>query len=415
MPIHQPYHSSMKKEIAKAASIVNSFFDSSVSPDKEVPADIIASCAGIAFLTVVKAGFIWTGKIGTGVVLARLADGSWSAPSGLGTGGVGFGFEVGAEVVDFMIILGSESAVKAFKKGTQISVGVGLDLAIGPVGRTGAANINAGGSGLSANFIYSRAKGLFAGIGLHGSTFLVRGDVNKKFYGREVSPMEILSGSVTPPPGSCDALYHALQRASSFSPSVAAAPPTRHSSNTIINRSSMTSASGGSSGGGSSGGGRSSLGSLPSSERSSNVERKSDPRLKKYSGYKSEKDLYAEFQSRKSSTEIVDSKPGGTSAQSRSQQLPQPADPSEKQAVFANIMLMMQDQAPSADLQTFKDNCRLFGQDQLPLGVYFGYLRSIGSPAFLSQLVPQLVRLLPTEKKRQDIWHLYTTQIVPLL
>ena len=103
MPFHKPYHSSLEKEIKKAASIINAFFDSGVSPDKAIPAEFIQQCEGIAFLTVVKAGFIWSGKAGTGIVIARKTDGSWSPPSGLGTAGIGFGAEIGAEVIDFMV------------------------------------------------------------------------------------------------------------------------------------------------------------------------------------------------------------------------------------------------------------------------------------------------------------------------
>ncbi|KAJ0401579.1 hypothetical protein P43SY_008654 [Pythium insidiosum] len=204
----------MEKEIRKATNILNAFFDSTVDADAAIPVELIRNCAGLAFLTVVKAGMIWTGKIGTGVVIARLEDGSWSPPSGIGTAGVGFGAEIGGEIVDFMIILGSRSAVQTFKKGTQVSVGAGLELAIGPVGRAAGANLNAGGGGLSGNYTYSHAKGMFAGVGLHGSTILVRGDMNSKFYGREVSPLEILNGQVQAPAGSCDMLYAAIQRAS---------------------------------------------------------------------------------------------------------------------------------------------------------------------------------------------------------
>lgn len=202
----------MEKEVRKAANIINAFFDTKVDADSAIPVELIKGCAGLAFLTVIKAGLIWTGKIGTGVVIARLEDGSWSPPSGIGTAGVGFGAEVGGEIIDFMIVLGSASALNTFKKGTQVSVGAGLDLAVGPIGRTAGANMNASSGGLSGNYTYSHAKGMFAGIGLHGSTILVRGDMNSKFYGRDVTPMEILGGHVQPPSGACDELYDAIQR-----------------------------------------------------------------------------------------------------------------------------------------------------------------------------------------------------------
>jgi lipid-binding SYLF domain-containing protein len=145
--------------------------------------------------------------------VARLEDGSWSPPSGIGTAGIGFGAEIGGEIVDFMIVLGSKGALNTFKKGTQVSVGAGLELAVGPVGRAAGANVNAGGGGLSANYTYSRAKGAFAGVGLHGSTIMVRGEMNSKFYGREVTPAEILNGHVQAPSGACDRLYDAIRMA----------------------------------------------------------------------------------------------------------------------------------------------------------------------------------------------------------
>lgn len=215
MVLNKPYSSSMEKEVQKAANIINAFFDSRVDADSAIPVDLIKGCAGLAFLTVVKAGMIWTGKLGTGVVIARLEDGTWSPPSGIGTAGVGFGAEIGGEIIDFMIVLGSSSALNTFKKGTQVSVGAGLDLAVGPVGRAAGASMNASSGGLSGNFTYSHAKGMFAGVGLHGSTIMVRGDMNSRFYGREVTPMEILNGHVQPPSGSCDVLYEAIRRITS--------------------------------------------------------------------------------------------------------------------------------------------------------------------------------------------------------
>ena len=68
----------------------------------------------LQFLTVIKAGIIWSGKIGTGLVIARNRDGSWSAPSAIGTAGMGWGAQIGAECTDFVILLNSHAAVDAF-------------------------------------------------------------------------------------------------------------------------------------------------------------------------------------------------------------------------------------------------------------------------------------------------------------
>ena len=74
---------------------------------------------GLAIFTVVKAGFVWSARVGSGIVVARLPDGSWSAPSTIGTGGVGFGLQAGADLSEFVMVLNSDEAVKAFSKSVR--------------------------------------------------------------------------------------------------------------------------------------------------------------------------------------------------------------------------------------------------------------------------------------------------------
>ena len=63
-----------------------------------IPRGMIKNCKGIILLSVVEAGFIFSGNVGTGVIIANKYDGTWSPPSALGLGGIGWGFMVGAEV-----------------------------------------------------------------------------------------------------------------------------------------------------------------------------------------------------------------------------------------------------------------------------------------------------------------------------
>lgn len=70
-----------------------------------IPADVLRQAKGLAFLTVTKAGFLFSVRAGSGLVIARLADGSWSAPSAIGTAGVGAGLMAGAEMAEFFIVL----------------------------------------------------------------------------------------------------------------------------------------------------------------------------------------------------------------------------------------------------------------------------------------------------------------------
>lgn len=87
-----------------------------------------------------KAGFVWSGKAGSGIVISRLGDGTWSAPSCIATGGVGFGLQIGADISEFVVVLNSQDAVDAFAKGGNVTIGGSLAAAAGPIGVGGAVN-----------------------------------------------------------------------------------------------------------------------------------------------------------------------------------------------------------------------------------------------------------------------------------
>ncbi|XP_015250187.1 PREDICTED: SH3 domain-containing YSC84-like protein 1 [Cyprinodon variegatus] len=95
-----PIPCNLKSEAKKAAKILRDFTQISnrTGPDKLIPAHIIAKAEGLAIISVIKAGFMVTARGGSGVVIARLADRRWSAPSAIGIAGLGGGFEIGVEV-----------------------------------------------------------------------------------------------------------------------------------------------------------------------------------------------------------------------------------------------------------------------------------------------------------------------------
>ena len=86
-------------------------------------------------MSVFKAGFIFSGKGGQGVVVARTGHG-WSGPSFIATGGAGWGLQIGAQVTDFVIVLNNYDAVRAFSRGGNVTIGADVSAAAGPVGRT---------------------------------------------------------------------------------------------------------------------------------------------------------------------------------------------------------------------------------------------------------------------------------------
>lgn len=157
---------------------------------------------GLAILTVLKAGFLGSARFGSGIVVARLSDGSWSAPSAIATAGAGFGGQIGFELTDFVFILNDASAVRTFSQVGTLTLGGNVSLAAGPVGRNAEAAGAASSKGVAAVFSYSKTKGLFAGVSLEGSMLVERKDANEKLYNSRISASQLLTGAIRPPPAS---------------------------------------------------------------------------------------------------------------------------------------------------------------------------------------------------------------------
>jgi len=165
-------------------------------PEKAIPREVLRYAKGLAVMSVVKVGFIFSAKGGQGIVVARTPHG-WSGPSFIATGGGGWGLQAGAEVTDFVIVLNNNAAVQAFSRGGNLTVGADLSAAAGPVGRTAAGAVMP----TAAVYTYSRSKGLFAGVSLEGAVIGTQRQSNFNYYGRPVRADSILSGTIKPPPG----------------------------------------------------------------------------------------------------------------------------------------------------------------------------------------------------------------------
>ena len=172
-------------------------------PERGVPARVLRHAKGLAILTVVKIGFGISGKGGQGVVVARTGSG-WSGPSFVGTGGAGWGPQIGAQVTDFVFVLNSREAVRAFSRDGNVTLGADASAAAGPVGR----DAHVGVTPTAAIYTYSRSKGLFAGASLEGAVIATQKTANARYYGRPVRAINILTGRVAAP-----AKAHVLQAA----------------------------------------------------------------------------------------------------------------------------------------------------------------------------------------------------------
>ena len=211
MGINNPIPRSLKHESIKAAKVLASFIKPNqvLGADEIIPHEVLLNAKGLAIITVLKAGFLFSGRAGSGVVVARLPDGSWSAPSAIVTAGAGVGGQVGAELTDFVFILNTEAAVESFAQYGSVTLGGNISVAAGPLGRNAEVAGNASAKNVASIFSYSKTKGLFAGVSLEGSAIVERREANRKFYGDQCKARYILSGRVAPPPA-CEPLMRVL-------------------------------------------------------------------------------------------------------------------------------------------------------------------------------------------------------------
>lgn len=119
---------------------------------------------------------------------------------------------IGAQISDHVFLLMTDDAVELmFSNSGNVQLGADIGVAVGPLGRALEADVGAAPGKVAPIYTYSLSKGLYAGISLDGKVIVKRDRVNEKFYGREVSGMELLSGQIPTPPAARP-LYDALQR-----------------------------------------------------------------------------------------------------------------------------------------------------------------------------------------------------------
>ncbi|MDW8445590.1 MAG: lipid-binding SYLF domain-containing protein [Acetobacteraceae bacterium] len=166
------------------------------------------SRAVLIFPRVFRGGFIIGGEGGSGVLVARDAGGSWSAPAFYGLGGASLGLQIGIQDAQVIIFIMSDRALRAVLQ-SQFKFGADASLAVATIGAGIAGGTTAA---LNADFVsMSRARGLYAGISLEGSILARRNEDNEAYYGRPVSAEQIVVTMEVHNPGA-DNLRAALIR-----------------------------------------------------------------------------------------------------------------------------------------------------------------------------------------------------------
>jgi SH3 domain-containing YSC84-like protein 1 len=170
-------------------------------PDN-IPEDLIdkAECI-IVFPSVLKAAFVIGGSYGRGAMICRSGEhftGPWSAPTMMALEGGSVGFQLGGQATDFVLLVMNPRGARSILS-SKVKLGADASAAAGPKGRT--ANASTDVTMRAEVLSYSRARGLFAGLSLEGSTVRPDNDANERVYGKKVEAESIVfKGAVAVPP-----------------------------------------------------------------------------------------------------------------------------------------------------------------------------------------------------------------------
>lgn len=161
---------------------------------------MIENAVGLAIFTTMRAGLWMSGAGGSGVLVARTDDGSWSPPSGIMLHTAGLGFLVGIDIYDCVLVINNRKALESFTK-VRATVGGEISAVAGPVGVGGI--LENDGKWKQANrpvFTYLKSRGFYAGVQVDGTIVIERSDENEKFYGEKIGVTDILAGKAKNPP-----------------------------------------------------------------------------------------------------------------------------------------------------------------------------------------------------------------------
>jgi SH3 domain-containing YSC84-like protein 1 len=167
------------------------------TPDKAIPGSILAGASCVVVVPSYKKGaFIVGAQYGQGVATCRVPGGRWSAPVCVQMAGGSFGFQIGGQSTDLVMIAMNQQGLQDMLK-NKFKLGADAAAAAGPVGRNAAAGTD---WKLNAQFLtYSRSKGLFAGINLDGTVVSQNADDTRALYGADIPFATILGGKQPTP------------------------------------------------------------------------------------------------------------------------------------------------------------------------------------------------------------------------
>src|SRR5580700_8512054 len=196
--------------LQNAGTVIQEILD---IPD-DIPQDLLDKARCVVVLpSVLKAAFIAGGSYGRGVMVCRTGrdfSGPWGAPAMYALEGGSVGFQIGGEATDFVILVMNNRGVESLLH-SKVKLGADASIAAGPKGRTASADTDA--YMRSEMISYSRARGVFVGVSLEGTTLRPDEDANQRLYGKEASAETIITESKMEAPAAGRTLVSRLQKA----------------------------------------------------------------------------------------------------------------------------------------------------------------------------------------------------------
>jgi len=172
------------------------FRDVMATPDKAIPHELLEKAECVVIVPGLKKGaFIVGAEYGKGFVTCR-KGGTWSAPAAIKMEGGSFGFQIGGEGIDVVMLVMNKRGMEKLM-GSKFTLGADASIAAGPVGRAANAQTDAT---LNAEILsWSRSKGLFGGVALRGATLRPYESENQELYGRKMTTREVMTSNLTVP------------------------------------------------------------------------------------------------------------------------------------------------------------------------------------------------------------------------
>ena len=179
-------------------------------PD-DIPQGLLdkADCV-VVYPSVLKAAFVVGGSYGRGAMTCRKGDnfkGSWGAPTMMALEGGSFGFQIGGQATDFVLLVMNEGGARGILAG-KVKLGGDASVAAGPVGRNASAETDV--TLRSEILSYSRSRGLFAAISLEGSTIRPDNKANEQIYGETLEAKQIVLSDQVRVPAAAEQLVSTL-------------------------------------------------------------------------------------------------------------------------------------------------------------------------------------------------------------